>query len=78
MEGNLESYLAAVGVLDAVTRYDGPTTPSSRPDSASTGSRGSVRLGSVPAVDITEAAAMLACLVGRSYSVVTTLDRTVP
>lgn len=78
VEGNLESYLAAVGVLDAVTRYDHPYDAVVQAGFGEHGIEGLRELGSVPAVDITEAAAMLACLIGRSYSVVTTLDRTVP
>jgi allantoin racemase len=40
------------------------------------GREGARELLDVPVVDITEAAAHLACLLGRRYGVVTTLDRT--
>jgi allantoin racemase len=40
------------------------------------GREGARELLDVPVVDITEAAAHLACLLGRRYAVVTTLDRT--
>jgi allantoin racemase len=42
------------------------------------GREGLQELLAVPVVDITEAAAYVACLLGHKYSVVTTLDRTVP
>lgn len=40
------------------------------------GREGARELLDVPVVDITEAGAHLACLLGRRYGVVTTLDRT--
>src|SRR6478735_5229680 len=66
VEGNFESYLAAVAVMDAVTRYPDPFDAVLQ------------ELLDVPVVDITEAAAHVACLLGYKYSVVTTLDRAVP
>jgi allantoin racemase len=42
------------------------------------GREGLQELVDVPVLDITEAAAIVAMLIGRTYSVVTTLDRTVP
>ena len=79
VEGNFESYLAAVAVMDAVTRF--PPTPFDAVIQAGFGEHGREGLQElldVPVVDITEAAAHVACLLGHKYSVVTTLDRAVP
>ncbi|MER7250791.1 aspartate/glutamate racemase family protein [Kribbella sp. NPDC000426] len=78
VEGNFESYLAAVAVMDAVVRYDGPYDAVIQAGYGEHGREGLQELLDVPVVDITEAAAQVAMLVGRSYSVVTTLDRAVP
>jgi allantoin racemase len=75
-EGWLDSYLSAAAVLDALRTYDGP--PYDAVVLAGFGEHGreGVReLVDVPVVDITEAAAHLACLLGRRYGVVTTLER---
>ena len=77
-EGNMESYLAAVGVMDAVLSYDHPFDAVIQAGFGEHGREGLQELLEQPVVDITEAAAATAMYVGRSYSVVTTLDRTVP
>jgi len=76
-EGWLDSHLSAAAVMDALRTYDGP--PYDAVVMAGFGEHGreGVReLVDVPVVDITEAAAHLACLLGRRYGVVTTLERT--
>ncbi|MFF0267205.1 aspartate/glutamate racemase family protein [Kribbella sp. NPDC004536] len=78
VEGNFESYLAAIAVMDAVVRYDGPYDAVIQAGYGEHGREGLQELLDVPVVDITEAAALVAMLIGRSYSVVTTLDRAVP
>ncbi|MFF0341514.1 aspartate/glutamate racemase family protein [Kribbella sp. NPDC004875] len=78
VEGNFESYLAAVAVMDAVVRHEGPYDAVIQAGYGEHGREGLQELLDVPVVDITEAAAQIAMLVGRSYSVVTTLDRAVP
>lgn len=78
VEGNFESYLAAVAVMDAVTRYDGPFDAVIQAGFGEHGREGLQELLEVPVVDITEAAGHVACLLGHRYSVVTTLDRAVP
>ncbi|ALE83977.1 aspartate/glutamate racemase family protein [Pseudonocardia sp. HH130629-09] len=81
VEGNLESYLAAVGVADAVARYAAAGEPFDAVIQAGYGEHGREGLQEmldVPVVDITEAAATTAMYLGHRYSVVTTLDRTVP
>ena len=78
VEGNFESYLAAVAVMDVVTRYTGAYDAVIQAGFGEHGREGLQELLEVPVVDITEAAGHLASLLGREYSVVTTLDRTVP
>jgi allantoin racemase len=77
-EGNLESYLAALGVVDAVQRYAGPFDAVVQAGFGEHGREALQETLEVPVVDITEAAAHLAMLLGHRFSVVTTLDRTVP
>lgn len=78
VEGNFESYLAAVGVMDRVLAYDQPFDAVVQAGFGEHGREGLQELLDVPVVDITDAAAHLAHLLGYRYSVVTTLDRTVP
>jgi len=77
-EGNYESYLAAVAVMDRVLAYDEPYDAVIQAGFGEHGREGLQELLEVPVVDITEAAVHLAYLLGHRYSVVTTLDRTVP
>ena len=78
VEGNFESYLAAVAVMDAVLAYRGDFDAVIQAGYGEHGREGLQELLDVPVVDITEAAATIACFLGHRYSVVTTLDRTVP
>ncbi|HEY5847578.1 MAG TPA: aspartate/glutamate racemase family protein [Microlunatus sp.] len=78
VEGNFESYLAAVAVMDRVTSYDQPYDAVIQAGYGEHGREGLQELLDVPVVDITEAAAGLALYLGHRYSVVTTLDRAVP
>ena len=78
VEGHFESYLSAVGVLDAVASYEGPFDAVVQAGFGEHGREGLQELLDVPVVDITEAAAHIACLLGRRYGVVTTLQRAVP
>ncbi|MGT2462641.1 aspartate/glutamate racemase family protein [Sinomonas atrocyanea] len=77
-EGNFESYLAAVAVMDAVMRYEGEFDAVVQAGYGEHGREGLQELLDVPVVDITEAAAATAMYLGHKYSVVTTLDRAVP
>ncbi|WP_223585692.1 aspartate/glutamate racemase family protein [Microbacterium sp. OVT16B] len=77
-EGNFESYLAAIAVMDKIVRYDGEYDAVIQAGYGEHGREGLQELLTVPVVDITEAAASTAMYLGRSYSVVTTLDRAVP
>jgi allantoin racemase len=77
-EGNFESYLAAIAVMDAVLSYPEPFDAIVQAGYGEHGREGLQELLDVPVVDITEAAASTAMFLGHKYSVVTTLDRTVP
>lgn len=77
-EGNFESYLAAVAVMDRVVTYEGEYDAVIQAGYGEHGREGLQELLAVPVVDITEAAASTAQFVAHRYSVVTTLDRTVP
>ena len=76
-EGNMESYLAAVAVMDRVLAYDEPYDAVVQAGFGEHGQEGLKELVEAPVVDITDAA-HLAMLLGYRYSVVTTLDRAVP
>ncbi|MER7172783.1 aspartate/glutamate racemase family protein [Streptomyces mesophilus] len=75
-EGWLDSYLSAAAVLDTLRRYEGECDAVVMAGFGEHGREGARELLGVPVVDITEAAAHLACLIGRRYAVITTLDRT--
>lgn len=78
VEGNYESYVAALAVMETIRAYDGEFDAIVQAGYGEHGREGLQELFSVPVVDITEAAAATAMFVGHKYSVVTTLDRTVP
>src|SRR6476646_11244650 len=78
VEGNYESYLAAVAVQEVVRDYDRDFDAVIQAGYGEHGREGLQELLDVPVVDITEAAASTAMFLGHKYSVVTTLDRTVP
>lgn len=75
-EGWLDSHLSAAAVMDLLRTYEGPAYDAVVLAGFGEHGREGVReLVDVPVVDITEAAAHLACLLGRRYGVVTTLER---
>lgn len=78
VEGNYESYLAAIAVMETVKAYPEPFDAIIQAGYGEHGREGLQELFDVPVVDITEAAASTAQFLGRTYSVVTSLDRTVP
>ncbi len=78
VEGNYESYLAAIAVMETVRSYTEPYDAVIQAGYGEHGREGLQELLDVPVVDITEAAASTAQFLGHRYSVVTTLDRTVP
>ncbi|MCI2420761.1 aspartate/glutamate racemase family protein [Saccharopolyspora sp. K220] len=76
VEGNFESYLAAVAVMDRITQIREPFDALVLAGFGEHGKEGLAELLDIPVVDITEAAAHTACLIGRRYAVVTSLRRT--
>ena len=64
--------------MDVVNRYEGEYHAVVQAGFGEHGREGLQELCDVPVVDITEAAGHVASLLGHKYSVVTTLDRTVP
>jgi allantoin racemase len=78
VEGNVESHLAALAVLDAVRQYDGGYDAVIQAGFGEHGREALQEALEVPVVDITDAAASTAMFLGRRYGVVTSLDRTVP
>jgi allantoin racemase len=76
--GNLDSYLAAIAVIDRVLAYPEPFDAVIQAGFGEHGREGLQEVLDVPVIDITDAGAHLACLLGRRYSVLTTVDRTIP
>ncbi|MFR9732246.1 aspartate/glutamate racemase family protein [Saccharopolyspora sp. MS10] len=76
VEGNFESHLAAVAVMDRVRAIEEPYDAVVLAGFGEHGKEGLAELLEVPVVDITEAAAHTASLLGRRFSVVTSLSRT--
>ncbi len=75
---NVESYLSAVAVMDRVLAYGDPYDAVVLAGFGEHGRDGLQELIEQPVIEICEASAHMAMLVGRSYSVVTTLQRSVP
>jgi allantoin racemase len=75
---NFESYLAAVGVIDRVVAYKEPYDAVVMAGFGEYGRDGLQELIDQPVVEICEASAHVAMMIGRAYSVVTTLQRSVP
>jgi allantoin racemase len=73
-----ESYLAAVGVMDCVLAYEGAYDAVVLAGFGEHGRDGLQELVAAPVIEICEASAHVAQMVGRSYAVVTTLQRSVP
>lgn len=77
VDSNFESYLAAVAVMDSIATYDGPFDAVVLAGFGEHGRDGLQELIEQPVVEICEASAHVAMMLGRSYSVVTTLRRSV-
>ena len=78
VDSAFESYLAAVGVMDCVLAYEGPYDAVVLAGFGEHGRDGLQELVAAPVIEICEASAYVAQMVGRSYAVVTTLQRSVP
>jgi allantoin racemase len=75
---NFESYLSAVAVMDRVVGYDEAYDAVVLAGFGEHGRDGLQELIEAPVVEICEASAHVAMMIGRTYSVVTTLQRSVP
>jgi allantoin racemase len=71
-EGFFDSYISAAATLDLLAGWQGPLDGVVLAGFGEHGREGVRQLLDVPVVDITEAAAIFACLLGYSYGVVTT------
>lgn len=78
VDSAFESYLAAVAVMDRVVTYRGPFDAVVLAGFGEHGRDGLQELIPQPVIEICEASALIALLLGRTYSVVTTLDKSVP
>jgi allantoin racemase len=78
VESVLESHLSAVGVIDCVMTNVDDCDAVILAGFGDLGREALQELLEIPVIDITEAAALVACLLGRTFAVVTTLDRAVP
>jgi allantoin racemase len=77
VDSNAQSLLAAVGVMDAVLRYREPYDAVVVGGFGEHGREGLQELLDVPVLDIAECAAQVAMMLGRTFSVITTLPRSV-
>jgi allantoin racemase len=77
VDSNAQSLLAAVGVMDAVRSYVGPYDAVVVGGFGEHGREGLQELVDVPVLDIAECAAQVAMMLGRRFSVITTLPRSV-
>jgi allantoin racemase len=78
VDTNFESYLSAVAVMDRVLACDLPYDAVVLAGFGEHGRDGLQELIEQPVVEICEASAHVAMMIGRAYSVVTTLQRSVP
>jgi allantoin racemase len=75
---NFESYLSAVAVMDRVVTYTEPYDAVVMAGFGEHGREGLQELIEQPVLEICEASAHVAMMIGRAFSVVTTLQRSVP
>jgi allantoin racemase len=74
---NFESLLSAVAVMDRVATYEDPFDAVVMAGFGEHGREGVQEIVDAPVLDIAESSAHVASMIGRSYSVVTTLDRSI-
>jgi allantoin racemase len=77
IDGNFESLLSAVAVMDRIATYRAPYDAVVMAGFGEHGREGVQEITDVPVIDIAESSAHVALMLGRRYSVVTTLDRSV-
>jgi allantoin racemase len=78
VESILQSHLSAIGVLDRVLAEQSDFDAVILAGFGELGREALQEALEVPVIDITDAAAHIAALLGRSFSVVTTVDRAIP
>lgn len=78
IESQFEGYVSAAAVLDRLATWPEEFDALVMAGFGEPGREAAQELLSVPVFDITECAAHLACLLGRTFSVVTTVQRAVP
>ncbi|KPC63858.1 aspartate/glutamate racemase family protein [Streptomyces chattanoogensis] len=78
IEGHFDGFLSAAAVLDRLATLDTPFDALVMAGFGEPGREGAQELLDVPVLDITESAAQMAMMLGRTYGIVTTLDRSVP
>lgn len=77
IESAYEGYISAAGVLDRLHRVDADVDAVILAGFGEPGHDAAQELLDIPVFDITECAAHMACLLGRRFSVVTTVHRAV-
>jgi allantoin racemase len=77
VDGAFESYIAAAALMDAAQRHPGEYDAIVLAGFGEPGKDGLQELSMAPVIEICEASAHVAQLIGRTYSVVTTLQRSV-
>jgi allantoin racemase len=77
VDTQFESLLASVAVMDSVVTYSGSYDAVVVAGFGEHGREGLQELVEVPVLDVAESAAHLAMMLGRRYSVITTLDRSI-
>lgn len=75
VEDSFGRHMSAVAVMDRVVAIKEPYDAIVEAGFGENGREGLQELVAVPVIGITEAAANVACLLGRKFSVVTTIDR---
>lgn len=78
IDGFFEGFVSAAAVLETLAACAGEFDGVVLAGYGAPGRLGARQLLDVPAFDIVECSAHLACLLGQRYSIVTTLDRAVP
>jgi allantoin racemase len=77
IDSNMESYLSAVAVMDRIQAVEEPYDAIVLAGFGEHGREGVQEIVEVPVLDIAESSAHVAQMLGRGYSVVTTLQRSV-
>jgi allantoin racemase len=77
VEGYYDSFISAAAILDSLALMNERFDAVIWAGFGEHGHEGAQELLDVPVIDITHAAAMVACLVGRRYGIVTTLPRSI-